>query len=78
TSNSDIDNTTLALLKAENTALKKKLTCKVYYKSEIKDIFLLCGELYACSDCSKLLTHCPSCKKQILTTFTVHLTSALS
>ncbi|KAI8792456.1 baculoviral IAP repeat-containing protein 7 [Biomphalaria glabrata] len=74
TSNSDIESTTLRLLKAEHTALKQQLTCKVCYKSEIKDVFLPCGELYACSDCSKLLTHCPSCKKQILATITVYLT----
>ncbi|XP_055887892.1 uncharacterized protein LOC106078207 [Biomphalaria glabrata] len=73
-SNSTNESTTLRLLKAEHTALKQQLTCKVCYKSEIKDVFLPCGELYACSDCSKLLTHCPSCKKQILATITVYLT----
>ncbi|KAK0064455.1 baculoviral IAP repeat-containing protein 7 [Biomphalaria pfeifferi] len=45
-SNSDIESTTLKLLKAEHTALKQQLTCKVCYKSEIKDVFLPCGELY--------------------------------
>ncbi|XP_013091094.2 uncharacterized protein LOC106074799 isoform X1 [Biomphalaria glabrata] len=68
------ESTALKLLRAENKTLKENLTCKVCFKSEIKDVFLPCGELYACSDCSKLLTHCPSCKKQILATVTVFLT----
>ncbi|KAI8792460.1 Baculoviral IAP repeat-containing protein 7-B [Biomphalaria glabrata] len=68
------ESTALKLLRAENKTLKENLTCKVCFKSEIKDVFLPCGELYACSDCSKLLTHCPSCKKQILATVTVYLT----
>uniref|UniRef100_A0A2C9LWZ6 RING-type domain-containing protein n=1 Tax=Biomphalaria glabrata TaxID=6526 RepID=A0A2C9LWZ6_BIOGL len=68
------ENMELKLLESENTKLKQQLMCKVCFKSEIKDVFLPCGELYACSDCSKLLTHCPSCKKQILATVTVYLT----
>ncbi|XP_055888055.1 uncharacterized protein LOC106076982 [Biomphalaria glabrata] len=70
----DAENMELKLLESENTKLKQQLMCKVCFKSEIKDVFLPCGELYACSDCSKLLTHCPSCKKQILATVTVYLT----
>ncbi|CAL1534118.1 unnamed protein product [Lymnaea stagnalis] len=46
--------------------------CKVCCKSPIKDLFLPCGELYACSECSKLLTHCPSCNTQILATVTTY------
>ncbi|KAK6987141.1 Baculoviral IAP repeat-containing protein 7-B [Biomphalaria glabrata] len=68
------ENIEVKLLKSENLKLKDQLLCKMCHKSEIKDVFLPCGELYACSDCSKLVTHCPSCKKQILATVTVYLT----
>ncbi|CAL1536542.1 unnamed protein product [Lymnaea stagnalis] len=65
-------NTTLTLLEKENSKLQEQLTCKVCHKQPIKDLFLPCGELYACTECSKLLTHCPSCNKQILATVTTY------
>ncbi|CAL1547289.1 unnamed protein product [Lymnaea stagnalis] len=68
------ENIAVRLLKLENTKLEEQLKCKVCYKSQIKDLFLPCGELYACSDCSKLLTHCPSCNKQILATVATFFT----
>ncbi|KAH9507988.1 hypothetical protein Btru_052524 [Bulinus truncatus] len=68
------ENISLKLLENENKTLKRQLTCKICSKSDVKDVFLPCGELYACSECSKLLTHCPSCNKPILATVTVYLT----
>ncbi|XP_059154551.1 uncharacterized protein LOC131940030 [Physella acuta] len=62
------DDSTLQVLKRENTKLEQLLKCKVCFKANVKDLFLPCGELYACADCSKLLTHCPSCQKPILAT----------
>ncbi|XP_059154536.1 uncharacterized protein LOC131940015 isoform X2 [Physella acuta] len=67
-------NTTLNILENENQKLREKLICKVCNVAPIKDLFLPCGELYACSECSKLLTHCPSCKKPILATVNTFLT----
>ncbi|XP_059154598.1 uncharacterized protein LOC131940057 [Physella acuta] len=58
----------LTLLEKENKKLQEQLTCKVCFKAPVQDLFLPCGELYACTECSKLLTHCPSCNKQILAT----------
>ncbi|XP_059154662.1 uncharacterized protein LOC131940100 [Physella acuta] len=62
------------LLAIENRQLKDQLKCKICNKAQIKDLFLPCGDLYACTDCSRLLTHCPSCSKAILATVTVYLT----
>ncbi|KAH9504932.1 hypothetical protein Btru_061091 [Bulinus truncatus] len=62
------------LLLSENEMLKSNLLCKVCHKEPVRDLFLPCGELYACSDCSKMLTHCPSCKHQIMATVTTYLT----
>ncbi|CAL1539059.1 unnamed protein product [Lymnaea stagnalis] len=64
----------LKVLQSEHDKLKEHVTCRVCNTSQVKDLFLPCGELYACSDCSKLLTHCPSCHKQILATVTVYFT----
>ncbi|CAL1547290.1 unnamed protein product [Lymnaea stagnalis] len=63
---------TVTLLKKENEKLEGQLKCKVCFKSQVRDLFLPCGDLYACTDCSKLLTHCPSCNKQILATVTTY------
>ncbi|XP_059154668.1 baculoviral IAP repeat-containing protein 3-like [Physella acuta] len=58
----------LSLLLKENQTLKQQMLCKVCRTAPIKDLFLPCGDLYACGDCSKSLTHCPACNKQILAT----------
>ncbi|KAH9492286.1 hypothetical protein Btru_024585 [Bulinus truncatus] len=68
------ENMMVTLLEKENREWRRQLTCKICFKSDVKDVFLPCGELYACSECSKLLTHCPSCNKPILATVTVYMT----
>ncbi|KAK0064335.1 baculoviral IAP repeat-containing protein 2-like isoform X1 [Biomphalaria pfeifferi] len=65
-------NTTKSLLKKENKYLHQLLTCKVCEQAPIKDLFLPCGDLYACTDCAQRLTHCPLCKKRIMGTVTVY------
>ncbi|XP_059154553.1 baculoviral IAP repeat-containing protein 2-like isoform X2 [Physella acuta] len=62
------ENIKVALLEKENRALQKQLTCRVCKQAPIKDLFLPCGDLYACEECSKSLSHCPACNKQILAT----------
>ncbi|CAL1531180.1 unnamed protein product [Lymnaea stagnalis] len=64
----------VTLLEQENAKLKDQLTCKVCSRAQIKDLFLPCGDLYACSECSRLLTHCPLCNKQILATVNTFFT----
>ncbi|CAG5127342.1 unnamed protein product [Candidula unifasciata] len=60
------------ILEREQFYLKQIFNCRVCCKNTVKDLFLPCGELVACSDCSKLLTHCPSCNKKILATVTTY------
>ncbi|KAH9490459.1 hypothetical protein Btru_033919 [Bulinus truncatus] len=43
------------LLQKENTMLRQLLKCKVCKEAPIKELFLPCGHLYACSECSKQL-----------------------
>ncbi|XP_059154667.1 putative inhibitor of apoptosis [Physella acuta] len=68
------NNAKVTLLKKENDVLRSQLKCKVCNTANIKDLFLPCGDLYACGDCSKSLTHCPACNKQILATVTTFFT----
>ncbi|XP_055888650.1 uncharacterized protein LOC106078794 isoform X1 [Biomphalaria glabrata] len=62
----------LGLLRLENRKLREQVLCKVCHLAPVKDLFLPCGELIACTECSKLLTHCASCGKQILATITTY------
>uniref|UniRef100_A0A2C9M4V5 RING-type domain-containing protein n=1 Tax=Biomphalaria glabrata TaxID=6526 RepID=A0A2C9M4V5_BIOGL len=65
-------NTTKSLLKKENKYLHQLLTCKVCEQAPIKDLFLPCGDLYACTDCAQKLSHCPLCNKKIMGTVMVY------
>ncbi|KAH9525182.1 hypothetical protein Btru_000556 [Bulinus truncatus] len=62
------------LLQKENTMLRQLLKCKVCKEAPIKKLFLPCGHLYACSECSKQLIQCPVCEEKILGTVTSYLT----
>lgn len=68
----DVRSQAVAVLEREQKYLKQLLVCKVCFKNPVKDLFLPCGELVACLECSKLLTHCPSCNKKILATVTTY------
>ncbi|CAG5131477.1 unnamed protein product [Candidula unifasciata] len=77
-SNTDDDSTEVPkstavnVLEREQKYLKQLFTCKICFEKPVKDLFLPCGELVACLECSKLLTHCPSCNKKILATVTTY------
>ncbi|CAL1534117.1 unnamed protein product [Lymnaea stagnalis] len=62
------------LLQRENNVLKGQLMCKACHVKPIKDLFLPCGELYACEECSEKFSNCPSCNKLILGTVKVYFT----
>ncbi|KAH9504942.1 hypothetical protein Btru_061120 [Bulinus truncatus] len=72
--NRNLQNVTKALLQRENQALKQLMKCKACNVAPIQDLFLPCGEMYTCKDCSNKFTHCPSCGKRILGTVTVYFT----
>ncbi|KAH9525184.1 hypothetical protein Btru_000560 [Bulinus truncatus] len=60
------------LLEREKTLLQQLLKCKVCKDAPIKELFLPCGDLYACSACSQKFTRCPLCQKKILGTVTTY------
>ncbi|XP_059154590.1 uncharacterized protein LOC131940055 isoform X2 [Physella acuta] len=66
--------TLLGLLERENRTLSHQTQCKVCQSSPVRDLFLPCGHLYACTDCSQHLAHCPACGTQILATVTTYFT----
>uniref|UniRef100_A0A2C9M4S5 RING-type domain-containing protein n=1 Tax=Biomphalaria glabrata TaxID=6526 RepID=A0A2C9M4S5_BIOGL len=61
---------TVSLLKKENQMLHELLSCRMCKQAPIKELFLPCGHLYACSECSQKLRECPACQKRILGTAT--------
>ncbi|KAH9504934.1 hypothetical protein Btru_061095 [Bulinus truncatus] len=65
---------TRSLLQRENQVLQQLMKCKACNVAPIQDLFLPCGEMYTCKDCSNKFTHCPSCNKKILGTVTVFFT----
>ncbi|CAL1543125.1 unnamed protein product [Lymnaea stagnalis] len=65
---------TVSLLEREKKLLQHQVNCKICLVAPIKDLFLPCGHLYACVDCSKSLTHCPACSQLILATVTTYFT----
>ncbi|KAH9504938.1 hypothetical protein Btru_061105 [Bulinus truncatus] len=72
--NRNFQNVTKTLLQRENQALKQLMKCKACNVAPIQDLFLPCGEMYTCKDCSNKFIHCPSCGKRILGTVTVYFT----
>ncbi|XP_059154628.1 E3 ubiquitin-protein ligase MYLIP-like isoform X2 [Physella acuta] len=64
----------LTLLQQENTKLAHQLMCKVCRSEPVRDLFLPCGHLYACSQCSQTLSLCPACGRPILATVTTFFT----
>ncbi|CAL1543127.1 unnamed protein product [Lymnaea stagnalis] len=66
------ENVAINALQRENETLLLQMMCKICLTAPIRDLFLPCGDLYACTECSKQLTHCPACNKLILATVTTY------
>ncbi|KAH9490456.1 hypothetical protein Btru_033911 [Bulinus truncatus] len=62
------------LLQRENQVLRRQINCKVCTMSPIQDLFLPCGHLITCQDCTNIFTDCPTCRKTILATVKVIFT----
>uniref|UniRef100_A0A2C9JCA3 RING-type domain-containing protein n=1 Tax=Biomphalaria glabrata TaxID=6526 RepID=A0A2C9JCA3_BIOGL len=67
-----VQDITVRLLQEEKKRLEALMQCKVCSKNPIKSLFLPCGDLYACQECSGNLSHCPQCNKKILATVTTY------
>ncbi|KAK0064357.1 baculoviral IAP repeat-containing protein 2-like isoform X1 [Biomphalaria pfeifferi] len=63
---------TVQLLKKEKEMLKSLMKCKECRVNPIQELFLPCGDIYACSQCVNKFTHCPTCGQRILGTVTTY------
>ena len=62
---SDCRGSELETLQKENKALKDMTTCKICMDKEINIVFLPCGHMAACSECSPAMRVCPMCRAKV-------------
>ncbi|KAI8792320.1 baculoviral IAP repeat-containing protein 2 isoform X1, partial [Biomphalaria glabrata] len=60
------------LLQRENEALKQQMKCKSCQTADVQDLFLPCGHMSTCKQCSNKFSQCPACGKRILGTVNVY------
>ncbi|KAK3726397.1 hypothetical protein RRG08_014545 [Elysia crispata] len=58
----------VAMLQTENAILERPLICKVCNSAPVRELYLPCGHLDSCSECTKALDNCPTCCAQIRAT----------
>ncbi|KAK6987010.1 baculoviral IAP repeat-containing protein 2-like isoform X1, partial [Biomphalaria glabrata] len=63
---------TVQLLRKEKEMLETLMKCKECQANPIQELFLPCGDIYACSQCVNKFTHCPTCGHRILGTVTTY------
>ncbi|XP_064643432.1 baculoviral IAP repeat-containing protein 3-like [Lineus longissimus] len=56
---------TTANLKTENRELKERMMCKICFDMEANVVFLPCGHLVVCEQCSRRVRECPLCRRPI-------------
>jgi hypothetical protein len=52
-------------ISAENRQLKDQKMCKICYDNDANIVFLPCGHLVVCEDCSSSIRECPVCRRSI-------------
>ncbi|XP_055869475.1 baculoviral IAP repeat-containing protein 3-like isoform X1 [Biomphalaria glabrata] len=52
-------------LREENTTLRNNLICKICMDKEVRIVFLPCGHLVSCQECSVAFVDCPICRSHI-------------
>ncbi|RUS74063.1 hypothetical protein EGW08_018170 [Elysia chlorotica] len=68
----DMSHFQVSMLQTENAILERPLTCKVCNSAPVKELYLPCGHLDSCTDCTKYLDNCPTCCAQIKATVKVY------
>ena len=64
TMHADADEEELHLME-ENRRLVEAKTCKVCMENDVDTVFLPCGHLVSCNQCSPKLRKCPVCRTYI-------------
>jgi hypothetical protein len=52
-------------LETENRVLKEQKICKVCFENDANMVFIPCGHLVVCENCSDRLRECPVCRRPI-------------
>ncbi|KAI8792317.1 RING finger protein B, partial [Biomphalaria glabrata] len=60
------------LLQRENETLKQQMKCKSCQTADVQDLFVPCGHMSTCKQCSNKFSQCPACGKRILGTVNVY------
>ncbi|XP_048239818.1 uncharacterized protein LOC125373050 [Haliotis rufescens] len=68
----------LLATKKETQQLKESSVCKVCLEDPANIVFLPCGHLVACAECTPALDRCPVCRTHIRGTVRVHLADMAS
>lgn len=55
----------IAMLRLENLELKDRMTCNICLDKEKDILFLPCGHVVCCSQCSESVNVCPTCRADI-------------
>ncbi|KAH9487776.1 hypothetical protein Btru_068733 [Bulinus truncatus] len=59
------DQEIISQIKKENIQMREQTLCKICMDSEVEVVFLPCGHLVSCKDCSVALSDCPVCRKPL-------------
>ncbi|GFR63587.1 baculoviral IAP repeat-containing protein 7 [Elysia marginata] len=62
----------VAMLQTENAILERPLTCKVCNSAPVRELYLPCGHLDTCSECTQTLDNCPTCCARIRATVKIY------
>ncbi|KAK7107413.1 E3 ubiquitin-protein ligase XIAP-like [Littorina saxatilis] len=64
-SSSDTETGEASELVAENSEMRQQRMCKICLDKESSIVFLPCGHLVSCPECSPALKHCPMCRQRV-------------
>lgn len=62
----------VTMLQTENAILERPLTCKVCNSAPVKELYLPCGHLDSCTECTQNLDNCPTCCARIRATVKIY------
>ncbi|KAK0063305.1 E3 ubiquitin-protein ligase XIAP-like isoform X1 [Biomphalaria pfeifferi] len=60
----DIDQ--MRTLQEENLQIREQMICKICLDKDVSVVFLPCGHLVSCVDCSCALVDCPVCRSHVM------------
>ncbi|KAH9510104.1 Baculoviral IAP repeat-containing protein 7-A [Bulinus truncatus] len=62
---SPLDIETTRQMKEKNNQLRQQTVCKICLENEVAVVFLPCGHLVSCTECSSAVRNCPMCRAPV-------------